>query len=71
LYWSGVLQSCACKSKANLQKRLENLNARRSGRFSFEIHIMADVFSLLMLRRMFKACSFTTLCATGKAFSRF
>jgi hypothetical protein len=47
----------------------EDFNARRPGRFFFEIRIMADVVSLLMLRSKFKACSFTTLCARGKSFA--
>jgi hypothetical protein len=47
----------------------EDFNPRRPGRFFFEIRIMADVVSLLMLRSKFKACSFTTLCARGKSFA--
>lgn len=50
--------------------RSASLSCRRSGRFVFEIRIMADVVSLLMLRSKFKACSFTTLCARGESFAR-
>ncbi|HKT52079.1 MAG TPA: hypothetical protein VJV96_17385 [Candidatus Angelobacter sp.] len=57
--------------RKDLQMRASgDFNASRSGWFFFEIHIMADVVSLLMLRSMFKTCPFTTLGATGETFSR-
>lgn len=78
VFASGHAQYCigaACSTLHTAQQRLpnassEDFNARRSGWFFFEIRIMADVVSLLMLRSNFKSCPFTTLYATGESLSR-